>query len=471
MIVLALVLVPIAVGLALPAIPRSAERAAKTIGMLAAAATVVLAVAARGDEWTLHWLARPFDAALHFGLTPISFWIALLAGVCTFSAVAGTSGVRARDLIALLLLSEGTMLALFAARDLLLFALCWDLMLIPVFLILVRWGEHPAVAWRYFLYNFAGGVVLLLAAVAFGLAAGTTDVIGVPGVHLAGTWVPWIMAGFAAGFLVKTPVWPFHTWMPPTYTSLPPPAAALISGVQSKAGPYGFIAVGLALMPQQMQADARLLIVLGLIGLLYGAFAALVQADVKRIVAYSSLSHLGLMLVAICSFDPLALDGVLVYIVAHGLFSAALFLALGFIEEREETRVLARLGGLDRHDPRLAGAFHIAALAALGLPGLAGFAGELIMLIGVYRAGLILPAILALVAIVTASAYMLRLYQDAMQGPLRPELPVRRDMTWSEGIALAPLLVALIVLGIYPTAILRVDMMPYVPAVQMQVQR
>jgi NADH-quinone oxidoreductase subunit M len=297
-------------------------------------------------------------------------------------------------------------------------------------------------------------LTLLLATAAFGVIYGTTDVIGLPGVSLIGGWAPWIFAGFAFAFLVKTPVWPLHTWMPPTYAGLPSAMTSVVSGVQSKAGLYGFLAIATAMMPAALYRYATPLIVLALISLVYGALIALVQNDVKRVVAYSSLSHLGLIILAIASGNRLALDGALVYIVAHGLFSAVLFLVLGYVEEREETRSLPQLGGLGWSNPRLSGALCIAALAALGLPGLAGFAGELLILIGVYQNGYVWPAIVALVAIVLASAYMLRLYQGIMNGPQRKDLPVRADLTWIEGLAVAPLLAALVLVGVYPKPLL-----------------
>ncbi len=345
------------------------------------------------------------------------------------------------------------MLGLFLARDLLVFALFWDLMLIPVFFALIGWAEHPATAWRYFIYNFAGGLTLLLATAAFGVIYGSTDVIGAQTPPLIGLWAPWIYAGFAFAFLVKTPVWPLHTWMPPTYTSLPSPMVAIVSAVQSKAGLYGFLVIATTLLPAYVHQYAAAF-VLGSISLLYGAAVALVQNDLKRIVAYSSLSHLGLVVLAIASQNRLALAGALVYIVAHGLFSATLFIVLGYVEQREETRDIRSLGGLGWRNPRLSGAFCIAALAALGLPGLAGFAGELTILIGVYQAGYVWPSIVALIAIVGASAYLLRLYQDVMNGPQGDDLPVRADLTLLEGLAVAPLLAALIVLGVYPKPLL-----------------
>jgi NADH-quinone oxidoreductase subunit M len=454
MLVLATILLPLVAGGLLYALPRDEKKLSKTIGAVVSAATFFMLIAAGNAEWSFHWLSRPFVAAFHFGATPVSFWIALLLALCTFCAVVSSNVPRTRSMIALLLLLEGTMLGLFLSRDLLAFALFWDLMLLPVFFALTGWGEHPATAWRYFIYNFAGGLTLLLATAAFGAIYGSTDIIGRSDVHLVGSWAPWIFAGFAFAFFIKTPIWPLHTWMPPTYGALPSPMASVVSAVQSKAGLYGFIAIVVAAMPEALQSASGVLIVLGAISMIYGALVALVQADVKRIVAYSSLSHLGLILIAVTTQNPYALQGALVYIVAHGLFTAAMFTTLGYVEEREGTRSLTRLGGLGLANPRLAGAMCIAALAMLGLPGLAGFVGELVILIGVYQAGYVWVAIVALVAIVLASAYALRLYQGIMNGPPVEDLPVRRDLTWLEGVAVAPLLAALVLIGVQPHAIM-----------------
>jgi NADH-quinone oxidoreductase subunit M len=453
-VVLVTTLLPLAAAAFLLLLPREENRLSRTFGTAVALVTIVTLISAGTGDWSVRWLSRPFTAAFHFGATPISFWIALLLALCTACAIAVTRVPRARDFIALMLALEGAMLGLFLARDLLVFALFWDLMLIPVFFALIGWGEHSATAWRYFIYNFAGGLTLLLATAAFGVIYGTADVIGSHAAPLVGAWAPWIFAGFAFAFLVKTPVWPLHTWMPPTYSGLPSPMVAVVSAVQSKAGLYGFLAIASTLLPAYVHEYAKPLFVLGGISLLYGAAIALVQNDIKRIVAYSSLSHLGLVVLGIASQNQLALAGALVYIVAHGLFSASLFIVSGYVEEREGTRSILSLGGLGWRNPRLSGAFCIAALAALGLPGLAGFAGELTILIGVYEAGYVWPAIVALIAIVMASAYILRLYQDVMNGPQRDDLPVRADLTLLEGLAVAPLLAALVFVGVYPKPLL-----------------
>jgi NADH-quinone oxidoreductase subunit M len=457
-----LVIVPIVAGLLLYALPRSAESAARWLGVVVSfAAFIVAALAHDAPDESLVWLQRPFTASFHVGLgasgnAGAGYWIVLLLTLATGCALMVARLPRTRDFVAQMLILLGAMTGVFVARDLLLFALFWDFMLIPVFLVLIAWSptKSSATAWKYLVYNLCGGLALLLATAAYGIVAGTTDVIGTVAVPLA-LQLPapvefWIFAGFALAFLIKTPVWPLHTWMPDTYADLPPPMVAVVSAVQSKAGLYGFIVIGLALFPHAMRAATVPMLVLGAVSLLYGAFAALVQDDAKRIVAYSSLSHLGLVLLGIFSFTPLALGGAIVYVVAHGLFNAGLFITLGEVEVREDTRSLSRLGGLAARNPKLGGALTIVALAALGLPGLCGFAGEILIMTGLYQAGHHKLTILALIPIVLAAAYMLRAFQGMMHGPEVEDVPQRPDMTPLEICALAPLVVAIVLLGIDP---------------------
>jgi NADH-quinone oxidoreductase subunit M len=459
MIVAALILVPILAGLGVLLLPRSAEGPAKLVGSAVSFVAFGVAALSYGVSDESHvWLQRPFTASFHVGLGGPGYWLVLLLTLTSGCAIAVTRIPRTRDFVAQMLLLLGAMTGLFVARDLLLFALFWDLMLIPVFLTLIAWSpaKTSTTAWRYFIYNLTGGLALLLATAAYGIVQGSTDVIGRPAAALApigALWSAWIFAGFAFAFLVKTPVWPFHTWMPETYADLPAPMAAVVSAVQSKAGLYGFIVIGLPLLSGPMHRAVPLMFALGLIGLVYGALAALVQDDAKRVVAYSSLSHLGLIVLGIFSFNPVALGGAVVYMVAHGLFSAGLFITVGEVENREDTRLISRLGGLGARNPKLAGALTIAVLAALGLPGLCGFAGEILILTGVYHAGYVWQTIVALVPIVLAAAYMLRVFQGIMQGPEVADLPQREDMTPLELIALAPLVIAMVLLGLAPGAV------------------
>lgn len=460
----ALVVVPIVAGLLLALVPRSNEAAAKWIGVAVSFGACAYAASLHGaaDE-SVRWLSRPFAANFHVGLgTGPSYWIVLLLTLCTGCALMVTRLPRTRDFVVQMLVLLGAMTGVFIARDLLLFALFWDLMLIPVFITLVAWSrtKTSGTAWKYLVYNLVGGLALLLATAAYGIVAGTTDVIGRDPAALApvsDVWSFWILAGFALAFLIKTPVWPLHTWMPDTYADLPSPMVASVSAVQSKAGLYGFIVIGLPLFPHAMRAAAPLMFGLGLIALVYGALAALVQDDAKRVVAYSSLSHLGLIVLGIFSFNPIALGGAVVYIVAHGLFSAGLFMTIGEIEVREDTRLLSRLGGLAARNPRLAGGLTIVSLAALGLPGLCGFAGEILILTGLYQAGYVWQTVVALVPIVVAAAYMLRVFQGMMHGPQSADVPQREDMSPLEMWALAPLVVAIVLLGINPGAVTHID--------------
>ncbi len=456
MIVTALVLGPIFIGLTLYALPRGAHVAARTIAAIVAALGVVALIASpNAPDASLLWLSRPFTASFHFGYGPLSYPIVMLLSVATFCAALALAGERTRDHAAQLLILFGAMDGVFLSKDLLLFALFWDLMLLPVFITMIGNSTHAHAAWKYLIYNLVGGLALLLATAATGVVLGTTDAIGtaIPAAAIGSIFGIWIFAGYAFAFAVKTPVWPFHTWMPDTYADLPPSFAAVVSGIQSKAGLYGFLTIALPLLTSEMALARPLMFVLGLIALLYGAFAALVERDAKRVVAYSSLSHLGLILLAVFSGQPLAIAGAAVYIVAHGYFSAALFLGLGAVEAREETRDLTRLGGLGARNPKLAGALMIGALAALGLPGLAGFAGEILILSGLFRGGYVWPAIISLVPIVLAAGYMLRLFQGIMNGPELPDLPQRRDLTWREGFAIVPLVIALVWIGVNPSSI------------------
>ncbi|MDE2572295.1 MAG: NADH-quinone oxidoreductase subunit M [bacterium] len=449
------VLLPIVlgfIGYALPKANDAAARAFAVIVSLVELLLVALQYGAVGSQVSLPWFSAPWIANFHFGASQIALLFCLTLAVITVAATVAAHVPRQRDFFAQLLLLEGTMMGLFLSRDLLVFALFWDAMLIPVFIMLVNWGEGTAAAWRFLIYNGATGLGLLLATAAYGILAGSTDVIGAAHVPAAfsaqAAW--WIFAGFALAYAVKTPLFPFHTWMPETYVSSPPPLAAVISSVQSKSGIFALLVIGLSLFPQQMRLWAPLISVLGLAGMLYGAFVAMWHNDAKRVLAYSSLSHLGLIFLGIFSFNRLAIVGVIVYALGHAFFNAMMFLVVGYVERREGTRAIDRLGGLGIRNPKLAGALMIGSMALLGLPGLAGFAGELLVLTGVWSSGEPWLAAIALVPIVVASVYMLRVLLKVIWGPEVPDLPVRADLSWWEIVAVAPLAAALLLFGLVP---------------------
>ena len=236
--------------------------------VVAALAFFLIAIKPDAPDAMLPWLSRPFTASFHLGYGPISYWLVLLLSVVIFSGLIALRIPRSREFTAQVLVLQGAMNGVFLAKDMLLFALFWDLMLIPVFLLMLGWGmpargarSRGTAAWRYLIYNVCGGLTLLLATAAFGVVSGSTDVIGSHTPLTIGyVWGPWIFAGFAFAFLIKTPVWPLHTWMPDTYAELPPPVVAAVSAIQSKAGLYGFIIIGLPFLGEQMRAVAPLML-------------------------------------------------------------------------------------------------------------------------------------------------------------------------------------------------------------------
>lgn len=473
-----LLILPTAGAVAVSACPRGRQETAKVLFGLAAglalAWAVVLLIAfepAATPQWVLNvpWLATPWPVAFHFGVDGFNLFLVALTAL--FGLLSGIAFFgRETDLrgpLALLLLLEAATFGVFLSLDLVAFYIFWDLMLVPSFLLILGWGgpDRRRAAWRYILYNGAGGFVMLFAIVAIGSAGHGFDLAALSGGLLEGAgaadggtlfrldwgaWPVWAFLGLAFSFAVKTPLFPLHGWMPDTYRTAPIPIAAFLSGVQSKAGLYGLMRVALPLFPATLTAFAPVIAVLALCGVVYGALVALVQREAKGVVAYSSLSHLGLVAVAIVVLDPTALSGAVLQMVNHGLFAGGLFLILGMVEARSGDLAFGRLGGLVRGAPVLAAGFLIVAMAALGLPGLSGFAGEFLMLVGIAGKSLWYTAI-ALLAVIVAAAYMLRLYQGIMDGPAREAAsPGWRDIDWRERLVLLPIVLFSIWLGVQP---------------------
>ncbi len=461
MIINIVIFLPAVTAIALLFIRREAPAALKGVALLGAVATFAISLGfiagGFGSEFdqSIPWISGSWTAAYHVHVGGLSAYFVLLTTLVSAAAIWGAfsyadSG-KLRGYLALLLLFETTLLGLFTAADLLLFYVYWDLMLIPVFLLLVGYSatrEARAAAWSYLIYNGAGGLVLLLGVVGVVLHTGTFEVLGQT--YSFGPVESWLFAAFALAFLIKTPSFPFHAWMPPTYTNAPAPLVAMISGVQSKAGLFGFLLFALPLFPDAAQTWAPVLLVLAVASVVYGAFTALGQRDMKTLVAFSSLSHLGLVVLALFAFDITSVAGSIVMIVSHGLISAALFLLLGFIEERTGSRQIGAFGGLAAHAPRLQALLLIAAMAVLGLPGLSGFAGEFLILIGAWQTQPVYAA-LTLIAIVLASAYVLKMFQAAVHGPeFVPGNRTYGDLRAREIWLLAPLLAGIFLIGVWP---------------------
>ena len=462
MLINTVIFLPLVTALVLLCVPRTASGALKAIALAGAVATFVLSLTFMSlgvstvADFTAPWIAGPWSAAYHVRVDALRLFFVLLttlvSAVCVWAAFSYAQATRLRGFLFLLLTFETTLLGLFTAADLLLFYIYWDLMLIPVFLILSGYaGSDDArkAAWGYLIYNGAGGLVLLLGIIGLVNQTHTFEVSGlVPNLSGALSW--WLFGAFAFAFAVKTPAFPFHSWMPATYTQSPPPLVAMVSGVQSKAGLFGLLAFALPLFPDAAHVWAPLLLVMAIASILYGALAAIGARDMKLLVAYSSLSHLGLVWLAFFAFSITSVSAGILMLISHGLIAAALFLLLGFIEERVGTRDLGAVGGLSQHAPRLAAYMLVAAMAALGLPGLSGFAGEFLILIGTWQTQPLYTS-LALIAVVLACVYMLVLFQSLMHGPERlPRGAGSIELRPREMWLVAPLLAAIVFLGVWP---------------------
>jgi len=424
------------------------------------------------EQESVSWIGGPLVAAYHVRVDSLSLFFVLLTTLVSVAAVWAAftyaDATRLRGYLALLLLFEWTLLGLFTAGNLLLFYIYWDLMLIPVFLALVGYSgtaQARRAGMLYLIYNLFGGLVLLAGVIGAVVNAHTFEVLG-HSYALDPAAARWLFAAFALAFLIKTPAFPFHAWMPPTYTYLPSSMVALVSGVQSKAGLYGLLVFAIPLFPSAAQYFAPALLVVAVVSIVYGALTAIAQTDAKTLVGYSSLSHLGFVVLALFAFGFSSISASILMIVSHGVIAAALFLLLGFAEERTGTNDLGAFGGLAAGAPRLAALMLIVAMAALGLPGLSGFAGEFLILIGAWQTQPVFAAI-ALVAVVLAAVYALRLLQGPLHGPLRApddskagraalepgSLDSDRppfDLKPRELALLAPLVAVIFFLGIWP---------------------
>jgi NADH-quinone oxidoreductase subunit M len=364
---------------------------------------------------------------------------------------------RVAYFMAALLALETAMLGAFVALDLLLFFVFFEGLLFPMYLVIGIWGSGRRVyaAVKFFIFTMAGSAFLLVAILFLYFKSGsvlgtsTLDVRALEGLALAPATAKWLFLAFFIAFAVKVPLFPLHTWLPDAHTEAPTAGSVLLAGVLLKVGAYGLIRFNLALFPEA-SADLRLLVsTLAVIGIVYGAVVALVQTDIKRLVAYSSVSHLGFVVLGIFAGTVQGMTGGVIQMVNHGLSTGALFLLVGMLYERTHTRDLGKLGGLASKTPVLAGFFLVVALSSLGLPGLNGFVGEFLILLGSFDTSALLTVIGSL-GIVLAAIYLLWAYQRAMHGELRPGLEDTPDVSPREYAVLIPVVAAIVAIGVFP---------------------
>ncbi len=365
--------------------------------------------------------------------------------------------------IALLLL-ETAMLGTLAALDLVLFYVFWEAMLIPMYLLIGMWGSERRIyaAVKFFLFTFIGSVLMLLAIFWLWSNAGRksfdyADLINA-GLVDASTQ-KWLFLAFALAFAIKVPIWPLHTWLPDAHTEAPAAGSIILAGVMLKMGTFGFIRYAMPLFPQAALAWAPAIAVLGVIGIVYGSFMCMAQTDLKRLIAYSSVAHLGFVMLGLSALTPEAVSGAVLQMVNHGISTGALFLMIGFLYERTHTRDLAAYGGLASVTPAIAATFLVVTLSSIGLPGTNGFVGEFLVLIGTFTTraigGGVPLAVLGATGVILGAVYMLWMYQRVFFGPKRKAASHGvADLTVREWFTLAPLLIAIVAIGFAPQPLL-----------------
>ncbi len=365
---------------------------------------------------------------------------------------------RVKEYMIAFLVLETLMLGVFCALDLVLFYLFFEGGLIPMFLIIGVWGGRRRVyaSFKFFLYTLLGSVLMLLAMMAMYWHAGTTDIPTLLTTKFPADMQWWLWLAFFASFAVKMPMWPVHTWLPDAHVEAPTAGSVILAGILLKMGGYGFLRFSLPMFPLASQELAPLVIALSIIAIIYTSLVALVQEDIKKLIAYSSVAHMGFVTMGIFTASQQGIDGAIFQMLSHGLVSAALFLCVGVVYDRMHTREISAYGGLVERMPMYAFAFMIFTMANVGLPGTSGFVGEFLTLLAAFKANTWV-AILAALGVILSAAYALYLYRRVIFGALeKPSLRGLQDLSLREIAVLAPLVLLTIFYGFYPAPVLDV---------------
>ncbi len=413
------------------------------------------------------WLPA-WGISYRVGLDGISLFMVLLSTAMMPLSVLGSWNYitkRERGYYALMLTLLTGMIGVFVAVDLFLFYVFWEVMLIPMYFIIGMWGGQNRIyaAIKFFIYTMAGSLLMLVAILAMVWQVGSaTGVLSFDYNHLlahagtVGRMGPWLFAAFALAFAIKVPVFPFHTWLPDAHVEAPTAGSVLLAGVLLKMGTYGFLRFGVPFFPDVAMGPlvTGIVIALAVIGIVYGALVALVQPDIKKLVAYSSVSHLGFVMLGIWAATVQSVQGALMVMISHGLSTGALFFMVGMLYERRHTREIAAFGGLARAIPVFSLILTLVALSSIGLPGLNGFVGEFLVLLGSFDAHPWATGI-ATTGVIFAAAYLLRALQRLIYNPLdKPENEGLADLTPRELAVLLPIVAGILWMGLYPRPIL-----------------
>ncbi len=394
----------------------------------------------------------------HLGIDGISVYFILLSVFLTpVCILASWNSVKTRIkeyMIAFLVL-ESLMIGTFSALDTVLFYVFFEGVLIPMFLIIGIWGGPRRVyaSYKFFLFTLLGSVLMLVALLALYSQVGTTDIPTLMHSPVGFQMQLWIFLAFFASFAVKMPMWPVHTWLPDAHVEAPTAGSVILAGVLLKMGGYGFLRFSLPMLPLASVYFAPFVMTLSVIAIIYASLVALVQDDMKKLIAYSSVAHMGFVTLGIFTFTSQGIEGSIFQMLSHGLISAALFLCVGVVYDRLHTRDLDRYGGIVKNMPAYAVVFMIFMLGSVGLPGTSGFVGEFLTLLGTFQVSTVFAA-LAATGLVLGAAYMLLLYRKVIFGPqVNKDAAEMKDLTGIEKLTLIPLAVMVIYFGVFPSAV------------------
>ena len=396
------------------------------------------------------------------GVDGISVLFVLLSTVLTpLCILASWESVktRVREYMVAFLVLETLMVGMFCALDFMLFYVFFEGVLIPMFLIIGVWGGARRVyaAFKFFLYTLLGSVLMLLAILAIYFQTGTMDIVTlISGANIPAGFQMWLWLAFFASFAVKVPMWPVHTWLPDAHVEAPTAGSVILAGVLLKMGAYGFLRFSLPMLPEASEFFTPLVYTLSIVAVIYTSLVALAQEDMKKLIAYSSVAHMGFVTIGIFTVTQQGVEGAIFQMLSHGIVSGALFLCVGVIYDRMHTREIERYGGLVNRMPAYSVIFMVFMLASVGLPGTGGFVGEFLVLVGAFQANTWV-ALLAATGMVLGAAYMLYLYRRIIFGQLTKEDLIKiLDMNWREKAVFAPLVVIVLWMGIYPVSFLDV---------------
>jgi NADH-quinone oxidoreductase subunit M len=394
----------------------------------------------------------------NMGADGLSVPMLFLTGLLSFISIIASFGIkdRVKEYFAWFLLLEVGMLGTFSALDFFLFYIFWEVMLVPMYFLIGIWGgprrEYAAI--KFFLYTLFGSVFMLVAILALYFTTGSLDMLELirQNVTYARNFQMWVFPAFFVAFAIKVPVWPFHTWLPDAHVEAPTAVSVILAGILLKMGTYGMLRVCLPMFPQAAIAYAIPMAILGLIGIIYGALVSMAQKDLKKLVAYSSVSHMGYCLLGIAALTPMAISGCLFQMFSHGVITGALFLLVGVIYDRAHTREIEAFGGLAVKLPVYAGLFYLFALGSLGLPALSGFVSEFLVFVGAYKSAFIHRwiVIVAILGVVLTAGYILRMIQKVFLGQFNTRWEGLTEINGREIFTLVPLGALTILIGVYP---------------------